>query len=68
VPTVEIRIPSAQVVARMDEVRRWLRVRGCVHRLTSTGSRDERVVLVEFITGTDAAEFARYFGGSLGVK
>jgi hypothetical protein len=52
----------------MDEVRRWLRDRGYVHRLTSTGSRDERVVLVEFITGTDAAEFARYFGGTLVVK
>jgi hypothetical protein len=68
VPTVEVRIPSAQVVARMDEVRRWLRDRGCVHRLTSTGSRDERVVLVEFISGTDAAAFARHFGGSLVVK
>jgi hypothetical protein len=52
----------------MDEVRRWLRARGCMHRLTSTGSRDERVVLVEFISGADAAEFARYFGGILVVK
>jgi hypothetical protein len=52
----------------MDEVRRWLRERRCAHRLTSTGSRDERVVLVEFISGADAAEFARYFGGSLMVK
>jgi hypothetical protein len=52
----------------MDEVRRWLRARGCVHRLTSTGSRDERVVLVEFISGADAAAFARYFSGSLVVK
>jgi hypothetical protein len=68
VPTVEVRIPSAQVVHRMDEVRRWLRERRCAHRLTSTGSRDERVVLVEFISGADAAEFARYFGGSLMVK
>lgn len=67
-PTVEVRIPSAQVVARMDEVRRWLRARGYMHRLTSTGSRDERVVLVEFISGADAAEFARYFGGILVVK
>jgi len=67
VPTVEVRIPSAHVVARMD-VRRWLRDRGCVHSLTPTGSRDERVVLVEFITGTDAAEFARRLGGTFGGK
>jgi hypothetical protein len=60
-PTVEVRIPSTQVVARMDEVRRWLRDHGYAHRLTSTGSRDERVVLVEFISGADATEFARYF-------
>ena len=66
-PTVEIRIASAQVVARMDEVRRWLRDRGCVHRLTSTGSRDERVALVEFISGK-AAEFARHFDGSVAIK
>jgi hypothetical protein len=67
-PTVEIRIASAQIVGRMDEVRRWLRERGCTHRLTSTGSRDERVVVVEFISGADAAEFARYFRGNLVVK
>jgi hypothetical protein len=67
-PTVEIRIASAQIVGRMDEVRRWLRERGFTHRLTSTGSRDERVVVVEFISGADAAEFARYFRGNLVVK
>jgi hypothetical protein len=64
-PTVEIRIASAHVVPRLNEVRRWLHDRACAHRLTSTGSRDERVVLVEFISGADAAEFARHFGGSV---
>ena len=64
-PTVEIKIASGEVVARMEEVRQWLRERGCAHKLTSTGSSDERVVVVDFVSGADADEFARYFGGSL---
>lgn len=62
---VEIRISSAHVPDRMEEVRRWLFERGCHHRLTSTGSSDDRVVWVEFMSADDAAEFARHFSGSL---
>lgn len=64
-PSVEIEIPSAEIDARMEHVRRWLRQRGCVFKLASIGSRDELVVVVDFLSGADADEFARRFGGSL---
>jgi hypothetical protein len=64
-PSVEIRIAAPQLGERMDEVRRWLRERGCAHTLISTGSSDERVVVVEFVSDAQAAEFARRFSGSL---
>jgi hypothetical protein len=63
--SVEIRIAPADVGTRMDEVRSWLQARGCPYRFTSTGSRDETVVVVEFSSEADAAAFAQEFSGSL---
>jgi hypothetical protein len=63
--TVEIRIASAEVGQRMDEVRNWLQARGCRYRFTSTGSRDETLVVVDFASEADAAAFAQQFSGSL---
>jgi hypothetical protein len=63
VAAVEIRIAHTLLPARMDEVRQWLSGRESAHRLTSTGSSDERVVVVEFSSDADAAEFAEHFGG-----
>jgi hypothetical protein len=65
VSTVEIRIPPAELTARMDELRRWLAACRGAHKLTSTGSSNETVVLVDFQFAADAADFAREFGGSL---
>ncbi len=62
--TVEIRIASADVGLRMDEVRRWLHERGCQYRFISTGSSDETVVVIDFVSDIDAAEFARQFYGT----
>jgi hypothetical protein len=62
--TVEIRIASADVGLRMDEVRRWLQQRGSQYRFMSTGSSDETVVVVDFVSEVDAAEFARQFYGT----
>lgn len=62
---VEVRITPADVVQRTDEIRRWLAGRACVHKLTSTGSSEEMLVLVEFAADADASEFARQFAGSL---
>jgi hypothetical protein len=65
VPTVEIRIAPTELTARMEELRRWLAACPGAHKLTSTGSSNETVVLVDFQFAGDAAEFARTFGGSL---
>ena len=62
---VEIRIAPRHHRSRMEEVRRWLSERGCVYKLASTVSSDERVVVVEFTSSADADEFARRFDGSL---
>jgi hypothetical protein len=62
---VEITIKSECLPARMDEVRRWLSQRGCLYKLASTVTSDERVVVVEFASSVDADEFARRFDGSL---
>jgi hypothetical protein len=64
-PAVEIRMASAQLAARMEDMRRWLQDRGCAHKLTSTGSSEDRVVVVEFLSAADADDFARRFGGIL---
>jgi hypothetical protein len=64
-PAVEIRIAAGQVSSRMDEVRRWLRDRECARKVTSTGSRDERLVVIEFLSTGDADAFARQFSGSV---
>ena len=65
-PTVEIRLTPADVAARLDEVRRWLDVRGIRSaKFTSTGSSNETVVLVEFNSSSDAEEFAREFSGTI---
>lgn len=64
--TVEIRIAPTDVAGRLDEIRRWLSARGIKPtRLTSTGSSNETLVLVEFNTGGDAEEFAKEFSGIL---
>ncbi len=63
-PSVEIRIATAHLGERMDEVRRWLRERGCVHKLDSTVSRAERPVDDEFVSDDQAVEFARHFSGT----
>jgi hypothetical protein len=65
VASVEIRIASADVGTRMDEVRGWLQARGCSYRFTSTGSSDETVVVVDFPSDADAVAFAQQFSGSL---
>lgn len=62
--TVETRLRPADVPARLDEMRRWLVGRGPV-KFTSTGSRDEAVILVEFASSHDAEEFAKQFSGTL---
>lgn len=65
-PTVEVRIAPADVAARMAEMRRWLDARQTTPgKFTSTGSADETVVLVGFVSLTDAEEFATAFSGSL---
>lgn len=62
---VEVRLHPSEVVARMSDLRGWLRARGCQHTLTSTGSSVESVVLVEFALDADANDFTREFGGTL---
>ncbi|HZB90520.1 MAG TPA: hypothetical protein VE397_03700 [Stellaceae bacterium] len=64
-PIVELRIASTQVAARMDEVREWLRDRQSVHKLTSTGSSGETLVVIEFVSAAEADDFARQFSGSV---
>ncbi len=65
-PQVEIRILPADVATRVDEIRRWLKMRGIrPTKLTSTGSAAEAVVLVEFRAAADAEEFAKEFSGTL---
>lgn len=49
----------------MDALRRWLALCPGAHKLTSTGSSNETVVLVDFQHAADAADFAREFGGNL---
>ena len=64
--TVEIRLASADVPARIEEVRRWLDARGIrPSKVTSTGSAGETLVLVEFAQSQDAEDFAREFSGTL---
>lgn len=65
-PAVEIRIASAEVATRVDEMRRWLHARRTTPgKFTSTGSAAETVVLVEFVSATDAEDFAKEFSGTL---
>lgn len=64
-PTVEIRIAPTELTARMEELRRWLASCPGTHKLTSTGSSNETVVIVDFQSAGDAAEFARAFDGNL---
>jgi hypothetical protein len=63
--SVEVRVPHAEVAARVDEIRNWLKARGCQHTLTSTGSSSETVILATFDCDADAGDFAREFGGAL---
>ena len=64
--TVEIRLPPAEVSARLDEIRHWLSARGVkAVRFTSTGSSNEAVVIVEFGSTDDAEAFAKEFAGIL---
>ena len=63
---VEIRLSRIDVAPRIEEMRRWLDARGCKsHKFTSTGSSNETVVLIEFESDADAADFARHFAGSI---
>jgi len=64
--TVEIRLPPADISARLAEIRRWLSARGLTPvKFTSTGSSNEAVLLVEFGSNEDAEKFAREFSGVL---
>lgn len=64
--TVEIRLPPADISARLEEIRRWLTARGLTPvKFTSTGSSNETVLLVEFGSNEEAGEFAREFSGIL---
>jgi hypothetical protein len=63
--SVEVRVPHAEVAARVDEIRKWLKARGCQHTLTSTGSSGETVILATFVCDADGGDFAREFGGAL---
>jgi hypothetical protein len=49
----------------MDEVREWLHDHQSVHKLTSTGSSGETLVVVEFMSADEADDFARQFSGSV---
>lgn len=64
--TVEIRLPPADISARLEEIRRWLTARGLIPvKFTSTGSSNETVLLIEFGSNEEAEEFAREFSGIL---
>jgi hypothetical protein len=63
--SVEVRVPHAEVAARVDEIRKWLKARNCQHTLTSTGSSSETLILATFVADADAGDFAREFGGGL---
>jgi hypothetical protein len=59
--SIEIRLPPADVGNRVEAMRQWLDVRRCIHTFISTGSSDERLVILEFSSDADAADFARQF-------
>jgi hypothetical protein len=64
--SVEIRLPPADVSARLAEVRLWLSTRGATPvKFTSTGSSDEAVIVIEFASSDEAEAFARQFSGAL---
>ena len=63
--SVEVRVPHAEVAARVEEIRKWLRARNCQHTLTSTRSSSETLFLATFVADADAGDFAREFGGGL---
>jgi dienelactone hydrolase len=66
VTTVEVRIPANDVVARIDEVRRWLSAQRIQPlRVISTGNSGEMVVLCEFNLSGEAEKFALEFSGTL---
>ena len=66
VTTVEVRIPANDVVARIDEVRRWLSAQRIQPlRVISTGNSGETVVLCEFNLSGEAEKFALEFSGTL---
>ena len=66
VTTVEVRIPANDVVARIDEVRRWLSAQRIQPlRVISTGNSGETVVLCEFNSSGEAEKFALEFSGTL---
>ncbi|MGO8917689.1 MAG: hypothetical protein ACLQJR_17435 [Stellaceae bacterium] len=62
--SIEIRLPPADVANRVEAMRQWLDVRRCPYTFISTGSSNERLVLVEFASDADAADFAHRFSGS----
>lgn len=65
-PGVEVRIATPDVATRLDEIRRWLNARAIKPtNLTSTGSSDEAMLLIEFNTSADAEAFASEFSGTL---
>ena len=64
--TVEVRIPANDVVARIDDIRRWLSAQRIQPlRVISTGNSGETVVLCEFNLSGDAEKFALEFTGTL---
>ena len=66
VATVEVRLPGHDVVAWVDEMRRWLNTRRIEPlRLISTGNSSETVVLCEFRSTGEAEKFAGEFSGTL---
>lgn len=66
VATVEVRLLGHDVVAWVDEMRRWLNTRQIEPlRLISTGNSSETVILCEFGSSGEAQEFATEFSGRL---
>jgi len=65
-PTVEIRVSSAEFFVLMNEMREWLDSRG-LEPLTfkSIGQGAETIITVELATVVEAQAFAEVFAGSM---
>jgi hypothetical protein len=65
-PTVEIRVSSAEFFVRMNDMREWLDSRGFEPaQFKSTGLGPETIITVNFKTSAEADAFAKVFGESM---